>query len=93
MNDPTSILEQSRRRNDAAGKRGIVAATARRCASVLALVLLFLTMGVGSMPSLETGARGLTLKTTSKPARADTFVDQGGHYQDLLSTRTRHKTH
>jgi hypothetical protein len=91
MNGPTSILEQSRRRNDAAEKWGMVATTARRCA--LALVMLFLTTGVGSMPSLETEARGLTLQTASKAARADTLLDEGGYHQDLLSTRTRHKTH
>ena len=84
MNDPTSILGQIR-------KQGGVA-TARRGACVLAFVLLFLT--VGGAPGRETRAQGFALQATSKPARADTLADQelvdGG---ELLSTRTRHKTH
>jgi len=72
MNDPTSILERARRRGDAAGKSGVVAATTRRCACVLTLVLLFPTIGVGSTPGRETGAQGFTLQTASKSAWADT---------------------
>ena len=59
MNDPTSILEQARRRGGAAGKGGVVATTIRRCACVSALILLLLTIGVGSMPSRETGSTGI----------------------------------
>lgn len=89
MNDPTSILGHLRQQG---GARKGTAATARRGACVLALVLLFLT--VGSVPGRETGSQGFALQATSKPARADTLADQelvdGG---ELLSTRTRHKTH
>jgi hypothetical protein len=89
MNNPTSIR-----------KWGIIAATARRCACVLALALLFLTTGVGSVPNFGTGPQGLVLQTANKPARADTFVeahqklaDGVDHYENSLSTITRHKTH
>jgi hypothetical protein len=88
MNDPTSILGQIR-------KKGGVA-SARRGVYVLAFVLLFLA--IGSVPGRETGTQGFALQATSKAARADTLADQtlvdGDASQvDLLSTRTRHKTH
>ena len=95
MNDPTSILERARRRSNTTGKEGVMATTTRRCACVLALVLLFLTVGVESTPGRETGAQGFTLQTTSKPARADTLAGADPELVDegTLSTRTRHKTH
>ena len=100
MNDPTYILEKSRRWNDAKGRRNIVAATARRSACALTLVLFLLTTGFGGMPELGSGVRGLALQSANKPAQADTLagtdqqqVDDGGNYGDLLSVRTRHKTH
>lgn len=72
MNEPTT------------GQRA--AATTRRFACVLALVLLFSTIGVGSMTDLA-----------ARPAKADTpagqLVDGGGYRENLLSTITRHKTH
>jgi hypothetical protein len=98
MNDPTSILGQVRRQGEGARKGGVAAATARRGACVLALILLFLT--VGGVPGRETGAQGFALQATSKPARADTLaganqdlVDDDAYYEGQLSTRTRHKTH
>jgi hypothetical protein len=57
--------------------------TTRRCVCVLALVLLFLAVGVGSLPSREAGAQeslpllpiffdhGLTVQTMGDPAWAD----------------------
>jgi hypothetical protein len=68
-------------------------ATQRRCACVLALVLLFLTAGVGGMPNLGTGAQGIELRMASKPAQAETLANEGGYSERSLSTRTRHKTH
>ena len=65
--------------------------TAKRCACVLALVLLFLTTGGGGMPNL--GAQGIELRMTGKPARAETLTDKGGYSEELLSVSTRHKTH
>ena len=96
MNDPTSILGHLRQQGG--GARKGTAATARRGACVLALVLLFLT--VGSVPGRETGSQGFALQATSKPAQADTVAgasqdvaDGNDPYEGLLSTRTRHKTH
>jgi hypothetical protein len=93
MNDPTCIREQARQWGDAEEKRAFLAATARRCACVLALVILFLTTGVGSVPNPGTGEQGLELRMASKPARAETLADGGVYYKELLSARTRHKTH
>jgi hypothetical protein len=100
MNDPTPILERARRRSNTTGKASVMATTTRRCACVLALVLLFLTVGVGSTPSRESGGRGFTLQTTSNPAWADTLADadsdradECGYYEGALSTRARFKTH
>jgi hypothetical protein len=80
MNEPTT------------GERA--ATTTRWFACVLALVLLFSVLGVGSMPDLRTGARGFALV---RPAQAATptgeMVDGNGYHEDLLSTMTRHKTH
>ncbi len=73
------------------------AATTRRFACVLALVLLFSTLGVGSKPVSGTGAQVFALHIAAGPARADTptgeVVDGNGHRENLLSTMTRHKTH
>ncbi len=93
MNDPTSILEQARRLGDAQKGRDIVATTTRRCACVLALVLLFLISGFGSMPNLGSGAQGLELRAASEPAQAETLANEGGYNEESLSVRTRHKTH
>jgi hypothetical protein len=70
-----------------------VTTTTRRCACVLALVLFFLTTGGGSMLNLGTGAQGLELRMAGKPARAEALADEGGYSEELLSVRTRHKTH
>jgi hypothetical protein len=79
MNEPTT------------GERA--ATTARRFACVLALVLLFSTLGVASVPVPRTGAEGVA----PRPAQADTpdgeTVDGNGYHENLLSTMTRHKTH
>ena len=69
-----------------------VAATTRRFACVLVLVLLFSTMGVGSMPGHEAGAQGSALQVASRPAQAE-MVDEDGYHENQLSTMTRHKTH
>jgi hypothetical protein len=91
MNDPTSILEQVQRRSDAAAERSVMAATRRLCVCVL--VLLFLTIGAGSMPSREAGAQEFTHQAISKPAWAGTSADQELVAEGVLSTRARHKTH
>jgi hypothetical protein len=91
MNEPTSILEQAQPRTDAAGKRGVMTTTTRRGVCVLALVLLFMATGVGSVPNRETGAQksplgpipfdhGLTPQLMADPAWADTLAnaDQEG---------------
>jgi hypothetical protein len=54
MNDPTSVAEQAQRRTDAAGKLRGMMTTTRRCACVTALILVFVVIGVGGMPSSET---------------------------------------
>jgi hypothetical protein len=93
MNEPTSILEQARRRGNSRKRRDVATAATRRGAAVLALVVLLLTTGVGSMPNMETGAQGLELGMASKPARAETPTDEGAYSEELLSVRSRHKTH
>lgn len=100
MNDPTPILERARRRSNTTGKSGVVATTTRRCAYVLALVLLFLTVGVGSTLSREPGGHGFALQATGDPAWADTSVgadleraDECCYYEGAISTRARFKTH
>ncbi len=81
MNEPTT------------GERA--AATTRRFACVLTLVLLFSSIGVGR--DLGTGAQGFALQVAARPAQADTpageLVDGDGYHENLLSTMTRHKTH
>jgi hypothetical protein len=81
MNEPTT------------GERA--AATTRRFACVLALVLLFSSIGVGR--DLGTGAQGFASQVTVSRAQADTpageLVDGDGYHENLLSTMTRHKTH
>ena len=73
------------------------AATTRRFACVLALVLLFSTLGVGSKPVLGTGGQEFALQVAARPAHADTptgeMVDGKGYRENQLSTMTRHKTH
>lgn len=100
MNDPTSVAEQAQRRTDAAGKLRGMMTTTRRCACVTALILVFLVIGVGGMPSSETRVQesltvepghfvhGLTLPTFVKSASADTLAGA-----EQISTRARHKTH
>jgi hypothetical protein len=93
MNDPTSTFGQSRRRGAVATKRGVMATATRRCTGVLALVLLFLTIGIGGMPGHESGKRasltleaglfdhGLALPTLGEPASANTLA---GANQELV---------
>ena len=73
------------------------ATTTRRSACVLALVLLFSTLGIGTMPDLGNGAQGFVLRGAARAAHADTstgeVVDGNGYRETLLSTMTRHKTH
>ena len=80
MNEPTT------------GER---AATARRFACVLAIVLLVSTIGVGR--DSGAGAQGFAQQIAARPAQADTpageMVDGDGYRENLLSTMTRHKTH
>jgi hypothetical protein len=95
MNDPNSVAEQARRRPDAARKRGGMMTTARRCAYVTALILVFLVMGVGGE------ARAQELPTVERATSADTLaradqelVDECGCYEGKFSTSLiRHKTH
>jgi len=84
MNDPTTILEQARR-------KGVMAA--KRCVCMLALVLLFLAASVGGVPNRETGGQELTLQFMGGPALADTLASADQDYEGMLSTRARHKTH
>jgi hypothetical protein len=86
LNTPTSILEQAQRRIGAAGKWGAMVTTTRRCVCVLALVLLFLAVGVSSVPSHEARAQkslpllpilfdyGLTVQSMGDPAWADALA-------------------
>ncbi len=87
MNDPNSVLDQARQRGDVAGGRGVMATAARRCACVLAFVLLFLSIGVGGLPPHGTGAagslplgrvlaeHGLALQIMGDRASAETLTD------------------
>ena len=87
MNKLTSVLGQARRRIGAAGMRGGMATMTRRCVCALALVLLFVAAGVGSMPNSVTRAQeslplepslldyGHMLRTMGNSAEADTLAD------------------
>ena len=87
MNKPTSVLGQARRRIGAAGMRGGMVTMTRRCVCALALVLLFVAAGAGSMPNSVTRAQeslpldpilldyGHMLRTLGNPAEADTLAD------------------
>lgn len=87
MNKPTSVLGQARRRIGPAGKRGGMVTITRRCVCALALVLLFVAAGAGSMPNSATSAQeslpldpilldfGHMLRTMGNPAEADTLAD------------------
>jgi len=87
MDDPTSILEHDQRRIGAAGKWGGMVTMTRRCLCVLALVLLFVVGGVGSVPNSYTRAQeslaldailfdyAHVLRNMGNPARADTVAD------------------
>jgi hypothetical protein len=93
MNDPTSVAEQAQRQTDAAGKRGAMMTTARRCAYVTVLILVFLVFGVGGTPSSKIRAQepltmehgplvhGFTLPTVGEPASAGTLA---GANQELV---------
>jgi hypothetical protein len=86
MNKPTSVLRQARRRIGAARKRGGMVTVMRRCVCALALVLLFVAAGAGSVPNSVTRAQeslpldpvlldyGHMLRTMGNPAEADTLV-------------------
>jgi hypothetical protein len=87
MNKPTSVFRQARQRIGAAGKRGGMVTITRRCVCALALVLLFVAAGAGSVPNSVTRAQeslpldpilldyGHTLRTMGNPAEADTLAD------------------
>jgi hypothetical protein len=87
MTKPTSIAEQDRRRIGAAGKGGGMVTMTRRCLCALALVLLFVAAGAGSMPNSVTRAQeslaldpilldyGHMLRTMGNPAAADTLAN------------------
>lgn len=87
MNKPTSVLGQARRRIGDAGMRGGMSTMTRRCVCALALVLLFVAAGAGSMPNSVTRAQeshplepilldyGHMLRTMGNPAEADTLAD------------------
>jgi hypothetical protein len=105
MNDPTSVAEQAQRRIDASEKRGEIMTTAKRCAYVTVLILVFLVIGVRGVPNSETKAQepltlelGLfefTLPTMGEPASANTLAgaDQELVSEGVMLTRARHKTH
>ncbi len=87
MNDPTSVLGRAQQRISAARKPRAAATTTRRCAYMLVLSLLFLTVGAGGVADCETAAQeaaplklipldyGLRLETSVDPASADTLSD------------------
>jgi len=87
MNILTSVLGQARRRIGAAGKRGGMVTITRRSVCALALVLLFVATGAGSVPNSVTRAQaslpldpilldyGHMLRTMGNPAEADTLAD------------------
>lgn len=87
MNKPTSVLGQARRRIGDAGMRGGMSTMTRRCVCALALVLLFVAAGAGSMPNSVTRAQeshplepilldyGHMLRTMGNPAEAETLAD------------------
>lgn len=85
MDDPTSVLGRTQPRIGAARKERAVVSAIRRCACMLVLVLLFLTVGVGGVPDYGTAPQeaaplkllpldyGLTLEASVDRASADTL--------------------
>ena len=87
MNDLTPVLGQAQQRIGAARKPRAAVTATRRCACMLVLMLLFLTVGAGGVADYETAAQeaaplklipldyGLRLETSVDPASADTLSD------------------
>ena len=101
MNDPTSILGQAQQLLGAAGNRGAMVTTTRRCLCVLVLVLLFLAVGFDSTPSGGTpilfgqgltvgdGAKAATLAAGSTPSTGMPFgTKYCSRYPSLLAIST-----
>ncbi len=98
MNDPTSILEQDRRRIDAAGKRGAIFTTTRRSACVLILAILFLAVGVGGRTGRDAHAAEVRVPPTGNIASTATLSpeqDADGSNKDVaqVTSLARFKAH
>ena len=100
MNNPTSILEQAKRRIVAAGTSGGKMRRVRgETVCALTLILLFLTVGVGARSDLDmstpearlapTGIVAPTTATLSREPKSD------GRNEDMarVTSRARFKTH
>ena len=90
MNKPTSVFRQARRRLGAARKSGGMVTLTRRCVCALALVLLIVAAGAGSVPNSVTRAQESlpldpvlldyghmlpSMGTMGNPAEAETLAD------------------
>ena len=93
MNNPTSILEQAQRRIGAAGMMGRVRGA---IVCVLALILLFLTVGVGVRSISAAEARfaptGIVAPNTATLS-PDPNSDGGNEDVALVTLRARFKAH
>ena len=93
MNNPTSSLEQAQRRIGAAGMMGRVRGA---IVCVLALILLFLTVGVGVRSISAAEARfaptGIVAPTTATLS-PDPNSDGGNEDVALVTLRARFKAH
>jgi hypothetical protein len=108
MDDPTPVLGRTQHRIGAARKERAMVTAMRRCACMLALVLLFLAAGVGGVPEYGIAPEeaaplklfpldyGWTLEAGVAPASADTLSDanqEPGSYEGTLERPRRFKTH
>jgi hypothetical protein len=100
MNNPTSILGQAQRRIGAAGKGGAMVRKVRgRILWVLALLLLFLTVGVGgrsdrdsSTAEARVAPTGIIAPITARLSR-DPNPDRWNEDMAQMISRARFKAH
>jgi len=99
MNNPTSIGEQAQRRIGAAGRSGGTMRRVRGEIVFLALILLFLTVGVGVRPDRDISTAearfaptGIVAPTTATLS-LDPNSDGGNEDVAQVTSRARFKAH
>jgi hypothetical protein len=100
MNNPTSSLERAQRRIGAAGTGvGMMRRVRGEIVCVLALILLFLTVGVGAGSNRDISTQEATVAPTGIVApttatlSADPNSDEGNEDVAQVTSRARFKAH